>query len=467
VKGIGSNYYRYDHVSRLTEGTAEYVSSLNHKRQTYAYDTYGNMKTITTIVDGSTSNTQTLSPSASTNRLFNTGTAYDESGNMTAFGGESGTVIWSYTYDGLDMMQSHNNGSRSVRFVYTADDERVAVYDATSVHWTWRLRGLDNKVLRQYRNQGGIWSWQKDWIYRGGALLATDQPSIGVRHFALDHLGTPRAISSSTGALVAAHNYYPFGEEATSETQDAEVMKFTGHERDTEFANNRNSIDYMHARFYSPTMGRFLKVDPVMDLKLATRIPQGWNRYTYVRSNPISFIDPDGRVVVGFTGLTGRNNGSAVHEIAAALTADGKLGPVGVFPSERVDLALAFVLRALDNDPTQPVVIFGHSWGGDAALGLATVLNKYKREVHVLGVFDAQGKWFSFFSKNRSVPHNVNFAINYFQTQERLGGAILVGEPGAADVINILVRSSHTGVDNAVMDHFINLLLSGTLVPLF
>jgi hypothetical protein len=82
----------------------QYVSGSNHKRQTYAYDTYGNIKTITTIVDGLVTNTQTLAPSPSTNRLTNAGTTYDESGNLTAW------PTWSYTYDGLDMMLTHNNG---------------------------------------------------------------------------------------------------------------------------------------------------------------------------------------------------------------------------------------------------------------------------------------------------------------------------------------------------------------------
>ena len=87
---------------------------------------------------------------------------------MTAWG-TSGTPIWSYTWDGLNMMQSNNNGVRTRRYVYTADDERIAVYDATAVRWTWRLRGVDNKVLREYRQQGSTWTWQKDHVYRGSS----------------------------------------------------------------------------------------------------------------------------------------------------------------------------------------------------------------------------------------------------------------------------------------------------------
>ena len=32
----------------------------------------------------------------------------------------------------------------------------------------------------------------------------------------LDHLGTPRAITSATGGLVSIANYFPFGEELNS-----------------------------------------------------------------------------------------------------------------------------------------------------------------------------------------------------------------------------------------------------------
>lgn len=41
--------------------------------------------------------------------------------------------------------------------------------------------------------------------------------------------------------------------------------------------------------------GRFLSVDPVLDQKLALSNPQAWNRYAYVRNNPINKTDPTGR----------------------------------------------------------------------------------------------------------------------------------------------------------------------------
>jgi len=47
---------------------------------------------------------------------------------------------------------------------------------------------------------------------------------------------------------------------------------------------DNDHLSYMRARYYDPTIGRFLSEDPVWSTNL----------YPYVRNNPISFIDPAG-----------------------------------------------------------------------------------------------------------------------------------------------------------------------------
>jgi len=54
----------------------------------------------------------------------------------------------------------------------------------------------------------------------------------------------------------------------------------------------------MHARYYNPNMGRFLSVDPVLG---DPPRPQSWNRYAYVRDNPIGSNDPTGKATIGIT----------------------------------------------------------------------------------------------------------------------------------------------------------------------
>ena len=97
-------------------------------------------------------------------------------------------------------------------------------------------------------------------------------------------------ITDDAGRVVGKHSYHPFGPELPTDKSEpsATRLKYTGHERDGE-------LDYMHARYYDSHMGRFLSVDPSMDLKANLPNPQRWNRYSYVSNNPINKTDPDGR----------------------------------------------------------------------------------------------------------------------------------------------------------------------------
>jgi RHS repeat-associated protein len=206
----------------------------------------------------------------------------------------------------IDMIAT---GGEHAAYVYTADDERIAVLNvvsSTAYEGTWRLRGLDNKVVREYHESNGAsqsWSWSRDYVYRGGLLLSSYLSAPGGTEkrydYHLDHLGTPRLITDAAGRKISAHNDYPFGAEITWTDVMAETMTFTGHERDlsaTATGPNRDYWYYMHARYDSPNLGRFLSVDPVIP-KAAIRSPQLWNRYSYVGNNPIARVDPDGRLL--------------------------------------------------------------------------------------------------------------------------------------------------------------------------
>jgi hypothetical protein len=50
-------------------------------------------------------------------------------------------------------------------------------------------------------------------------------------------------------------------------------------------------------------LGRFLSVDPVLDVKKALRAPQMWNRYSYVTNNPILYNDPTGKIAATTAGI--------------------------------------------------------------------------------------------------------------------------------------------------------------------
>jgi RHS repeat-associated protein len=113
--------------------------------------------------------------------------------------------------------------------------------------------------------------------------------STGTKHFALDHLGSPRVVTGPLSTNVAYENFAPFGEGGAT---GAGSLQFTGHERDWSPAGGSDPLDYMHARWYVATAGRFLSLDPLLGQAAK---PQSWNRYVYLVNNPLGQIDPDGR----------------------------------------------------------------------------------------------------------------------------------------------------------------------------
>ena len=294
ITKIGSDWYLYDGLRRLKDGTA----SQGVKEQTYAYDGFGNLTSVTTVGVG----TQMIGVSATTNRL--SGSSYDASGNQLSWG--SGGETFSYAYYPTNQIREITGGSPYAARIYgyTADGERIGAYSNLDpdAGITYTLRDHEGHVLRRYLESNGVWTWKEDYIWGPRGLLATDGATDGIKHYTLDHLGSPRLVTSGGswgGYQLARHDYYPFGQEATSPAQDSERIKFTGQERDLNLTDQTtDDLDYMHARHYAFNIGRFLSVDPQGG---KVGLSQSWNRYTYGAENPIRFVDPGGRGIVDAT----------------------------------------------------------------------------------------------------------------------------------------------------------------------
>jgi RHS repeat-associated protein len=277
VKAIGTQTYVYDSLGRITQG------NLQGSAQSYGYDNFGSLQSITT--DMTVVNTPTA---AGTNRL--TSGTYDSAGNLTVWNGSS------YGYDAFDQLVRYTSGAEDWVYLYGADDERFWSYRTAGNGSVWALRDLEGNVLRQYNSHLG-WGNYEDYVYRGSALLAGLLSTGEQRHFDVDHLGTVRLVTDAAGNQTAFHRYYPYGKEQTA-VQEADRMRFTGHERDlASLAGDGDDLDYVHARHYSPVTDRFLSVDT---LPGRPRSPQSWNRYAYVEGNPLTYFDPNGLGKVKF-----------------------------------------------------------------------------------------------------------------------------------------------------------------------
>lgn len=61
--------------------------------------------------------------------------------------------------------------------------------------------------------------------------------------------------------------------------------------------DNETGLDYFLARYYSSGQGRFTGVDRVFFQNGMLSDPQRFNLYSYVRNNPLAFIDPKGEAI--------------------------------------------------------------------------------------------------------------------------------------------------------------------------
>jgi RHS repeat-associated protein len=275
VKSMGTGFsFLYDSLSRVVDARLPGGAS-----QLYTYDDFGNLTSLTT--GGTLQNTPA---STTTNRLTGTTTSYDGAGNLTAWNGNT------YTYDNFNQLVRAKSGAEEWVYVYTADDERFWSYRVGGGGSLWSLRDLSGQVLREYQAHVS-WSTFEDYVYRGDQPLAGLPSSGEQRHFDLDHLGTIRLVTNAAGNATGVHRYYPFGKEQTT-LQESDRRKWAGHERDlANLSGDGDDLDYMHARHYSPVVGRFLSVDRAEgDLK----DPRSWNKYSYTLGNPLKYIDPDG-----------------------------------------------------------------------------------------------------------------------------------------------------------------------------
>lgn len=292
VTRIGtSDEFVYDVASRLVQ------AKINGQTRNYEYDAYGNR---TKCLQSST-DCQGHTIDATTNRISGTNN-HDAAGNVTSLDGHT------YSYDALNMQVRDVDTARGVvrEYVYTADEERIAVY-TVGQWWRWTIRDTSGKVLREYMSEGeqgtSNWQWVKDYVWRDGTLLGTRHVPPGgstavMYHYHVDHLGTPRRITDDADRIVGFHDYLAFGPETTTGKIEPSLtlFKYTAHERDVVETSLTVPLDYMHARYYSSQLGRFLGVDPVL-AKNALRKPQTWNRYSYAENSPFKYVDPSGTTV--------------------------------------------------------------------------------------------------------------------------------------------------------------------------
>ena len=204
---------------------------------------------------------------------------------------------------------THSTLTAQSSLIYADDlrDLRSALHDALTTLGLQTSNYTDNTIYSYADNPLNATAVKAVHIRElrtratSGAGNSTSGGSSGGLHYVLtDIQGSTRAVmnnSGSSSAVIARHDYLPFGEEIASgmgsrslsqgyNASDTNRWKYGMTERDA-----ASGLDHTWWRKYENLSGRWTSPDP---LSGSIGDPQSFNHYTYVANDPVNLVDPSG-----------------------------------------------------------------------------------------------------------------------------------------------------------------------------
>ncbi|GKQ37326.1 ricin-type beta-trefoil lectin domain protein [Streptomyces sp. A012304] len=198
----------------------------------------------------------------------------------------------SATADGTDLTLHDCNGTAAQRWIFAKHTSYV--YDASGNRLIRREYGKstlylgDTELTVDTKNTAATSDDTKTavrYYVFGGATVAIRTSSTQVYWLGGGYNGTAEISVDAATQTVTQRRTTPFGQVRGTAGAIPGQKGFVGATNDP-----GSGLVHMGARQYDPATGRFLSVDPVLDLT----DPQHLNAYAYGRNNPVVFPDPTG-----------------------------------------------------------------------------------------------------------------------------------------------------------------------------
>ncbi|MGW8956696.1 RHS repeat domain-containing protein [Paenibacillus sp. NPDC055715] len=234
-----TDLFQYDVLNRVVD-SSEYKAS-------YEYDTRGNRQTLTTERPLKTVPSEY---------------SYDAENRLTQVRKNGKNVQYNYNGDGL--LVGRIEGGVQTRYYYDGDQ---MIAEATVENGTPQLKA-------RY-----IW----------GQKLEAIQYADGTKAYPIyNGHGDIVELRDSKGNVLNTYNYDIWGNITSSQEKVYNPFRYSG-----ELWDSTTELQYLRARWYDPDSGRFINED-TYEGDIAN--PLSLNFYTYVKNNPLRFIDPSGHI---------------------------------------------------------------------------------------------------------------------------------------------------------------------------
>ncbi|NGP89044.1 RHS repeat domain-containing protein [Fodinibius halophilus] len=173
-------------------------------------------------------------------------------------------------------IETKSNGT--IRFTY--DDKEKRVMKKSSQKTRTYSRNIVGAVLEETTHSNGN-DQTKDFLYGPSGLFGLKTAS-ELHAVQKDHLKSPRILTDSSGTVISAYQYEPFGGLIEGNESNTELLQylFGGYEFDSE-----TGLYNAGARLYDPKLRRFYNTDPKQQYD---------SPYVFVGNNPMNMVDPDG-----------------------------------------------------------------------------------------------------------------------------------------------------------------------------
>lgn len=259
VELTGTHTYQYDALYRLTQ-----VTYPGPQTDGYTYDALGNR-----LTKNGTTYTYDAADQMLTAGGINYG--YDNNGNQTSRGSDT------FTYNHDNLLTSSVVSDVTSSSVYNGDGLRVShTIAGQTTNYTWDIATQLPVLLQDNDNT---------YVYGIGLISATDNSGTQTYYLA-DGLGSVTDIRDAFGNTVASYSYDVFGAIRSQTGSSGNNRLFTGEQRDGD-----SLLYYLRARYYDPSLGRFIGQDALTG---EAGDPRTQNRYAYVTNNPVNLTDPSG-----------------------------------------------------------------------------------------------------------------------------------------------------------------------------